>query len=37
VFSLRCEDGSTITVNVEFLDDPSEFRLTDYTGPAQRR
>jgi len=36
VWSLRFDDGSTITANVELLDDPSEFRLTEYTGPTQR-
>jgi hypothetical protein len=36
VWSLRFEDGSTITVNVQLLDDPSEFQLTEYTGPTQR-
>ena len=37
VWSLRFDDDSTITVNVELLEDPSEFQLTEYTGPTQRR
>ncbi|MBX6752062.1 MAG: hypothetical protein IRY85_20780, partial [Micromonosporaceae bacterium] len=37
VFSLRFDDGSTITVNVQLLDNPSQFELTEYTGPAQRQ
>lgn len=36
VFSLRFQDGSTITVSVHPLDN-DQFDLTEYAGPTQRK
>jgi hypothetical protein len=36
VFLLRFEDGSTVSVTVDLVDETGRFTLTEYTGPAQR-
>ncbi|MEU8214969.1 hypothetical protein AB0C47_04275 [Micromonospora taraxaci] len=36
VFTLRFEDGSTVTVTVHPTDGHRRFSLTEYNGPAQR-